>query len=156
MRYEIDFTRLIHREGAKEYAIDFITREDGAVLLIFQWGKAGAKGQLQSHFFKPSERRGAYAKRNKKIGEKRARGYVEEAHAMGAKMAVVNYKELERYYRVFSTKSWWLRIPENHRKLITGDIFENPNAQELVVPQAEMTNIDMAALYANHPLFGKF
>jgi len=154
MRYEIDFTRLIHREGSKEYAIDFIEREDGAVLLIFQWGKVGTKGQLQSHFFKSGEKKRARAMREKKIQNKKARGYADDLKYVEYPHQIDNQQELLRLYRASFDDGWWFRIPENHRKLITDDYSEATNELTLLNSQAEQ--VDMAAIYANHPLYGRF
>jgi len=154
MRYEIDFTRLIHRENTKEYAIDFITREDGAILLIFQWGKVGTKGQLQSHFFKPDENKRAHARWEKKVKDKKARGYIDDLNHAEFPRQIDSQQELLRFYKVFSDDGWWLRIPENHRKLITDNYSEAE--KELTLLKSQTEQVDMVSLYANHPLYGRF
>jgi len=150
MCYEIELTRLMHRDLTKTYSIDFIEREDHAVLLIFRWGKVDTSGRLQSHFYEPHLRNRARAAQYKKLKDKIASGYFEEEHAKNVSFTVPNQRELVEFY----LGGWqWFRIPENHRNLITDNYSE---AKEFTLLNSQTEQVDMAAIYANHPLYGRF
>jgi len=62
--------------------------------------------------------------------------------------------DITRYFNLrWCEYGWWLRIPENHRNLITNDYSE---AKELTSLTSQIEQVDMAAIYANHPLYGRF